>query len=119
MNKVTVACPGTIANLVCGFDILGMALDTPFDIMEVRLLDEPRVTVTSRDGFPLPAAPPLNTAGAPLIAMLEELNDTSRTDRSLPAQPPFPIGFEVLIDKNIKPGHGIGATAAAAPGAGV
>ena len=67
MNKVTVQCPGTVANLVCGFDVLGMALDAPFDIMEVRLLDEPRIIVTSKDGFPLPSDPAQNTAGAPLI----------------------------------------------------
>ena len=41
MNNVTVQCPATVANLVCGFDILGMALQAPFDLMEVRLLDEP------------------------------------------------------------------------------
>jgi homoserine kinase len=103
MNKVTVQCPGTVANLVCGFDILGMALQAPFDLMEVRLLDEPKVTVTSRDGFPLPTDPAHNTAGAPLLAMLEELDK--------------PIGFEVIIDKKIKPGSGIGSSAASAAGA--
>jgi homoserine kinase len=103
MNKVTVQCPGTVANLVCGFDILGMALQAPFDLMEVRLLDEPKVTVTSRDGFPLPTDPAQNTAGAPLLAMLEELDK--------------PIGFEVIIDKKIKPGSGIGSSAASAAGA--
>ncbi len=103
MKKVTVRCPGTVANLVCGFDILGMALQAPFDTMEVRLLDEPAIRVSSRDGFPLPTDPALNTAGAPLIAMLEELNE--------------PIGFEVIIDKKIKPGSGIGSSAASAAGA--
>src|SRR5580658_535737 len=103
MNQVTVQCPATVANLVCGFDILGMALQAPFDLMEVRLLDEPLVTVTSRDGFPLPADPAQNTAGAPLLAMLEELGR--------------PIGFEVIIDKKIKPGSGIGSSAASAAGA--
>lgn len=103
MNKITVQCPGTVANLVCGFDILGMALQSPFDLMEVRLLDEPKITVTSRDGFPLPTDPAQNTAGAPLLAMLEELDK--------------PIGFEVIIDKKIKPGSGIGSSAASAAGA--
>jgi homoserine kinase len=103
MNQVTIQAPGTVANLVCGFDILGLALDAPYDIMEVRLLDEPHVIITSKDGFPLPSDPALNTAGAPLLAMLEEL------DR--------PIGFEVSISKNIKPGSGIGSSAASAAGA--
>ncbi len=87
MNKVTVQCPGTVANLVCGFDILGMALDAPFDIMEVRLLDEPRVIVTSKDGFPLPSDPAQNTAGAPLLDMLEELKAIPRNRRLPPPHP--------------------------------
>jgi homoserine kinase len=103
MNKVQVQCPATVANLVCGFDILGMALDNPNDIMEVHLLDEPTIRVSSRDGFPLPTDPAQNTAGAPLLAMLEELQK--------------PIGFEVIIDKKIKPGSGIGSSAASAAGA--
>jgi homoserine kinase len=103
MSMVIVQCPGTVANLVCGFDILGMALQAPFDIMEVRLLDEPTIRVSSRNGFPLPTDPALNTAGAPLLAMLEELQK--------------PIGFEVIIDKKIKPGSGIGSSAASAAGA--
>ena len=102
MNEITIHAPGTVANLVCGFDVLGMALDAPCDKMVVRLLDQPGVVITSRDGFPLPSDPALNTAGAPLLAMLEEL------DR--------PIGFEVIIEKHIKPGSGIGSSAASAAG---
>jgi homoserine kinase len=113
MNQVTVQCPATVANLVCGFDILGMALESPFDLMEVRLLDKPVVTITSRDGFPLPADPAQNTAGAPLLAMLEELSGGAH-----PAGwAPRPIGFAVTIDKKIKPGSGIGSSAASAAGA--
>jgi homoserine kinase len=103
MSHVTIHCPATVANLVCGFDILGMALHEPFDVMEVRLLDEPRIVIESRDGFPLPSDPAQNTAGAPLLAMLEEL--------------PQPVGFHVIIDKKIKPGSGLGSSAASAAGA--
>lgn len=103
MQQVTIHAPGTVANLVCGFDILGLALDDPYDIMEIRLLQEPGVIITSKDGFPLPKDPTLNTAGAPLIEMLKEL------DR--------PTGFEVIINKQIKPGSGIGSSAASAAGA--
>jgi homoserine kinase len=112
MNHVTIQTPATVANLVCGFDILGMALEAPYDLMEVRLLDEPGVIITSRNGFPLPSDPAQNTAGAPLLAMLEEL---AMPDR--PALPFDRIGFEVIIDKRIKPGSGIGSSAASAAGA--
>jgi homoserine kinase len=118
MNQITIQAPATVANLVCGFDVLGMCLEEPFDIMQVRLLDQfdldqsrldrpgtdrPGVTIISRDGFPLPSDPAQNTAGAPLLVMLEELGR--------------PIGFEVIIDKKIKPGSGIGSSAASAAGA--
>jgi homoserine kinase len=103
MKQVTVQCPATVANLVCGFDILGMALNKPYDTMEVRLLDQPGILISSRDGFQLPSDPAQNTAGAPLIAMLEEIGE--------------PIGFEVIINKQIKPGSGVGSSAASAAGA--
>jgi len=103
MNKITVQCPATVANLVCGFDVLGMALEEPYDIMEVGLLDEPVVRIVSGDGFPLPSDPAQNTAGAPLLAMQEELEK--------------PTGFEVVIHKKIKPGSGVGSSAASAAGA--
>jgi len=103
MNNITVQCPATVANLVCGFDVLGMALEEPYDIMEVSLLDEPVVRISSGDGFPLPSDPAQNTAGAPLLAMQEELEK--------------PVGFEVVIHKKIKPGSGVGSSAASAAGA--
>jgi len=103
MSQITIHTPGTVANLVCGFDVLGMALEAPCDKMIVTLLDQPGVTISSRDGFPLPSDPALNTAGAPLLVMLEELGK--------------PIGFEVIIEKHIKPGSGIGSSAASAAGA--
>jgi homoserine kinase len=102
-TQCTVHSPATVANLVCGFDVLGMCLDEPYDIMDVKLLDERKIIVSSKDGYPLPVDPALNTAGAPLLSMLEELD--------------MNIGFEVSIQKQIKPGSGIGSSAASAAGA--
>jgi homoserine kinase len=114
MNQITIQAPATVANLVCGFDVLGMALEQPYDIMQVNLLDRREIVITSRDGFPLPSDPTLNTAGAPLLAMLEEL---ARPEGRPPGFEYRPIGFEVIIDKHIKPGSGIGSSAASAAGA--
>lgn len=100
---IQVKCPATVANLVCGFDVLGMCLNEPSDIMEMRLLQEPQILIRSADGYPLPTDPAMNTAGAPLIEMLKEVEE--------------PIGFEVLIHKHIKPGSGLGSSAASAAGA--
>src|SRR4051812_34275343 len=102
-KHVTVHAPGTVANMVCGFDVLGMCLEEPFDVMHVRLLEEKKITIISKDGYQLPSDPALNTAGAPLIEMLDEIENN--------------IGFEVTIQKNIKPGSGVGSSAASAAGA--
>jgi homoserine kinase len=102
MNSVKIKSPATVANLVCGFDVLGMCLHEPFDEMEVRLLNEKKIVIQSSDGYPLPTDPNLNTAGAPLIEMLKAIDEE--------------IGFEVLIKKNIKPGSGLGSSAASATG---
>lgn len=98
-----VHAPATVANLVCGFDVLGLCLHEPYDIMDVRLLNEKKVIIRSADGYSLPEDPTQNTAGAPLIEMLNELEEN--------------IGFEVLIHKRIKPGSGVGSSAASAAGA--
>lgn len=103
MKQVKVFSPATVANLVCGFDVLGLCLHEPYDIMDVKLLDEPTIIVKSADGYPLPEDPAQNTAGAPLIEMLKEVDEN--------------IGFEVLIHKRIKPGSGVGSSAASAAGA--
>jgi homoserine kinase len=103
MSTITIHTPATVANLVCGFDVLGMCLEEPYDIMKVTMLDEPKVVIFSEDGYELPSDPTLNTAGAPLLSMLEELNR--------------PVGFELRIQKKIKPGSGIGSSAASAAGA--
>ena len=80
-----------------------MCLDAPNDIMQVKLLDERKVIVHSVEGYDLPTDPKQNTAGAPLLAILEEMDQN--------------VGFEVRIRKLIKPGSGIGSSAASAAGA--
>lgn len=102
MNAVKIKSPATVANLVCGFDVLGLCLHNPFDEMEIRLLPERKVVIESADGYPLPQDPALNTAGAPLLEMLKTLDEE--------------IGFDVRIHKHIKPGSGLGSSAASASG---
>ena len=103
MDSIKIKAPATVANLVCGFDILGLCVEDPYDVMEVKLLDERKIIIRSADGYPLPTEPSQNTAGAPLIEMINELKEN--------------IGFEVVIHKNIKPGSGVGSSAASAAGA--
>lgn len=104
MKNIKLQVPGTVANLVCGFDILGMALNEPFDEMEFKLLNERKVIIHHQDEFNLPTEPEKNVAGVVLQKILEKLENQN-------------IGFEVTINKKIKPGSGLGSSAASAAGA--
>ncbi len=99
---VTVLAPATIANLVCGFDVLGLALKDPCDVMKVSLSDQPGIRIQHNDDFNLPLIPSENVAGVALLDMMQELDDS--------------YGFDIVIEKHIKPGSGLGSSAASAAG---
>ena len=103
MKKIKISAPATVANLVCGFDILGMALNDPQDAMELTLLEEPIVKIKHTDGYGLSEITEQNVAGVALQALMEAYNK--------------PIGFEVTIHKTIMPGSGLGSSAASSAGA--
>lgn len=102
MDRIKVKSPATIANLVCGFDILGMSIREPFDEIELILKNEPGIAISHKDNFGLPTDPQKNIVGVALQAMIDSLQ--------------IKKGFEVVITKNIKPGSGIGSSAASAAG---
>jgi homoserine kinase len=101
---VTIQSPATVANMVCGFDVLGFAVEEPFDRMRISFTDKTGITIINEDDFQLPVEPEKNVAGAALLAMLEEI-------------PIADIGMEIRIRKQIKPGSGVGSSAASAAGA--
>lgn len=102
-KRIRIAAPATVANLVCGFDILGLALNGPNDIMELEVSDTPGLRIRHTDGYSLPSAPERNVAGAALLALMEELGGH--------------VGFDMTISKSIMPGSGLGSSAASAAGA--
>lgn len=103
MTDISVRAPATVSNVVCGFDCLGFALERPFDQVAVRKIDERGVLIRHLDEFDLPTDPLRNVAGASLLALLEAAGAD--------------FGFEVTIAKGIRPGSGIGSSAASACGA--
>ena len=109
---VKIKAPATVANMVCGFDILGFAVNNPYDEMEmrwtVRANNEPSIVIINIDAYQLPTDPEKNVAGAALLAFLEEDEEKASTVK---------IKFEVKINKLIKPGSGVGSSAASSAGA--
>jgi homoserine kinase len=132
---IKIKAPATVANMVCGFDILGFAVDNPYDEMEMRLVNRARgqatITIINIDDYHLPTDPEKNVAGAALLAMIEEYTANSIIEKSLAADTSnellnetsnafidfSTIGFEVKINKLIKPGSGVGSSAASSAGA--
>lgn len=103
MDEISVLAPATVSNVVCGFDCLGFALDAPYDEMTVRKMDASGVRIIHHDDFGLSTDSAENVAGVALAAFIEAAGITH--------------GFEVEITKHIKPGSGIGSSAASACGA--
>ena len=112
---IKIKAPATVANMVCGFDILGFAVSSPYDEMEMRWMaraeNEASITIINIDEYNLPTDPEKNVAGAALLAFLEEYEE-KQNNSSAPK-----IKFEVKINKLIKPGSGVGSSAASSAGA--
>ncbi|NQY68371.1 MAG: homoserine kinase [Flavobacteriales bacterium] len=102
MNEsVKVYVPATIANVASGFDVLGMAIDKPGDIVSVRKTNDSKITiVNSLEGIELPLNPLENTAGVSLMSYLKTIDSDQ--------------GFEIDIVEKINPGGGMGSSAASA-----
>ena len=103
MNEIKIFCPATIANISCGFDVLGVALDTIGDEMIVRKTQEKGIRITKLEGQQLPMETHLNVAGVAGLALL--------------AVSDYDGGFDIEIYKKIKAGSGIGSSAASSTGA--
>ncbi|MFD2099159.1 homoserine kinase [Flagellimonas iocasae] len=103
MEEIKVFCPATIANVSCGFDVLGLALDSVGDEMTVRKIPENTIRITKILGQDLPLETDNNVSGVAGLALL--------------AKSDYEGGFEIEIDKRIKPGSGIGSSAASSAGA--
>jgi homoserine kinase len=124
---IKIKAPATVANMVCGFDILGFAVNNPYDEMEMRLVNlaagQAAITIINMDDYHLPTDPAKNVAGAALLAMMEEYTANSIIDaaQGTPKHNEWidfaSIGFEIKINKLIKPGSGVGSSAASSAGA--
>lgn len=104
MSSIKIFSPATVANLSCGFDVLGCCLDHVGDEMVVSLVGKKGVRITKIEGAELPMETHQNVAGVAVEAMLDQLGDET-------------TGVEIEIYKKIKAGSGIGSSAASSAGA--
>ncbi len=102
MKTIRAFAPATVANVSCGFDVLGFAVEQPGDEVTLTLNKSTEVTITKIEGdsgrLPLEAAK--NTAGVAVLSFLKALD---RTD-----------GVAITLKKNLPLGSGMGSSAASA-----
>lgn len=94
---LSVRAPATSANLGSGFDVFGVALDRPADVVRVARAEETTITVTGAGSQFIPEDPADNVVGA----VADALDVTARVE----------------IDKGVRPSSGLGSSAASAAGA--
>ena len=102
MNRsVNVFAPATVANVVCGYDVLGFAVNEPGDEVIMRFRDKPGVIITkiSGDDGRLPYDPAKNTVS---VSVQHFLNHIGRTD----------VGVEIELIKKMPIGSGLGSSSA-------
>ncbi len=102
-SEIRVFAPATVANVACGYDVLGFAIDAPGDEIVVRHCDKPGLHITqiTGDNGKLPRNPAQNTAG---VAALDLLKHLGMSDR----------GIEMEIHKKMPFGSGLGSSSASA-----
>ena len=102
MDTIKVFSPGSVTNLSCGYDILGFCLDKVGDTIIVKKTAEQGLRISSIDKYDLPLSIDENVAGIAAKAMINEVKISH--------------GLDIKIEKGIKPGSGIGSSAASSVG---
>jgi len=103
MKKVRVFAPASIANLGCGFDIMGLALDEVGDILEITATEGDGISITNSTDVPLPEDIEMNVV-TPVIRKFFEMTGHK-------------AHIDINICKKIFPGSGIGSSSASSAAA--
>lgn len=106
-QSVSIFAPATIANLTLGFDVLGLAIESPGDTVTARAVEQPGLRITRIEGTTaLSTDPSQNTAGIAALGVLHRAGmDINR------------IGIELELVKGLPIGSGLGSSAASAAAA--
>jgi len=98
-----VYAPASIANLGAGFDVLGLALESPGDIVKVKENSEPGAKITKISGIQ-----------AKRLPMDPEKNCVTLAAESILKKAGVDFGLEFELEKGIRHSSGLGSSAASA-----
>jgi homoserine kinase len=100
-NSIKVFAPATVANVVCGYDVLGFAVNAPGDEVVMRLTDSKGITISkiTGDDGKLPLNPEKNTVSA---SVQHYLNHIGKPD----------LGIDIELHKKMPIGSGLGSSSA-------
>jgi len=103
VNYIKAFAPATVANVSCGFDIFGFAIEEPGDVVEIRRVDQPGIVIKDITGDEgrLPRNADKNAVTVVMLHLLKHLGITD-------------LGCEVTLHKNMPLGSGMGSSAASA-----
>lgn len=104
MEQIKLKSPATVANLSCGYDILGLCLEKPYDEIEIVKIPEKKIEIEIlKSSFSnIPSNPNKNTGGIPALLIRRDLS--------------LDFGFKITINKGIPLSGGLGSSAATAAG---
>ncbi|MDO9257652.1 MAG: homoserine kinase [Bacteroidales bacterium] len=106
-KSVTAFAPASVANVGCGFDIMGFAVQGIGDTVTVTLQpdsDNSEITLTGTYGHLTPTERSKNTAGVAINAYLQAIGKSD-------------IGLNITLQKNMPLGSGMGSSAASSAAA--
>ncbi len=105
MKSVKASAPATVANVSCGFDIFGFAVEAPADEVIVTLTDNPGVTISKivGDDGRLPREAEKNTSGVAVLEFLKAIDSK--------------LGANIELYKHLPLGSGMGSSAASSAAA--
>ncbi len=118
MPSVRVFAPASVSNLGPGFDVLGVALEQPGDVVEAEAAERPGVEIVEvrGDGGALSRDPGENTAGIAASHVLARL--AVERQGCSPGRQPRP-GARLRLHKGMPLQSGLGSSAASAVAAAV
>lgn len=100
MDSIKVFAPATVANVSCGFDIFGLAVDKPGDEVILKKRNDNRIIIQeiTGDGGKLTKDESRNAVSVPIIKYLNQIGNQT--------------GFDIFLHKKMALGSGLGSSSA-------